>query len=100
LPLREIHVDYDRDNDPQKPIASIHEITIKNNTPNRLVEILLETNLPKGSYEFLDIPDSISPGKPKPIRLAIYGRRLFEMSSKIPDEIKLNLVYKEIISRV
>ena len=97
IPLREIQVDYNKDIDPNKPLPSIHEITVKNNTPNRLTEFLIETNLPKESYDVQNIPASLHPYKSVPIRLVIYGKRLFE--GPVPESVKLYMVYKEVIQR-
>lgn len=100
IPLREIEVDPNTDTDPNNPIPSIHEIVIKNNTPNTLTEFLVDTNLPKGTFEIESLPDRIPPNGSKPMRLAIFGRRIFEMRESIPEEIKLDILYKERMVRL
>jgi hypothetical protein len=100
IPLREIEVHDDKDTDPNKPIPSIHEIIIKNNTPNTLDNLLVETNLPKGTWEIMDLPDFIPPHSEKLMRMAIYGRIMFQKREEVPDEIKLNILYNERMKRL
>lgn len=77
---------------------TIYDIKIQNDTLHRLIEINVNTNLPDRTFEIVDIPKSIPPKAGRFVKLALYGKRLFE-AKNVPDDVKLGIVCTESLER-
>ena len=96
IPLGGIDLDKIKETEGTDTAPSTYDIKIQNDTNHRLTEIGVGVNLPNGTFEIQDAPDTIPMSASRPFKLVIHGKKLFE-TKNLPQHIHLGVAYREIL---